>query len=535
MFNWGRKKKQDQPQVVEEPAPEISKSEIEQYDIVGKGQYGEVYKGRCRGFEVAIKILITENFTNADQLNAFKREVDTMSRIRFPNVCLILGACTEPDYFCIVQEYLPGGDLAALLDKKKLPASFYGRMRLAAQVARGLIWIHSNNVLHRDLKLENLMIDTHGEVKVCDFGLADILTVSQSQKGFTDAKGRKGSPLYMAPEVLKKGSLTNKVDVYSFGLILWELLSEQRVFREHLKHNDLTLFTKAICEKGERPPIPPEKNTKEEGWKNEHVAQLIQKCWSYKPEERPTFKQIYDDLNDLITAGYIKDDWGRRFWAINFPDQETVPWEEFIKVLMSSKTIQLEDNSTFKGLGMTRKDYENRKTAEALRLLLAQISGKTKSTFGRVSCENFGKILSWFGPGEDNESKQKNFLERMAHISRQPWFFGLIVDADRILFNEGDKPVFLVRLSTEPGYFTIQTTKIKTRIIYTPGVGYKGEMEEGIFQDLVTFVNDGLMKSYQPQKGSDFVTIFGTQTGPVVGSYMALNTFLQDDKDNKKS
>jgi len=169
---------------------------------VGSGQYGDVFRGRCRGYEVAIKIL-KNRFDSQEQILSFKREVETMSRIRFPNVCLLLGACTDPEYFCIVQEYLPGGDLATLLAKAKLPQSFYGRMRLASQIARGLLWIHSNNVLHRDLKLENLLLDVHGEVKVCDFGLADNLT-PLTEKGFWDEKGRKGSPLYMAPEVLKK-------------------------------------------------------------------------------------------------------------------------------------------------------------------------------------------------------------------------------------------------------------------------------------------------------------------------------------------
>jgi serine/threonine protein kinase len=244
--------------------------------------------------------------------------------------------------------------LATLLAKGKLVPSFYGRMRLASQIARGLLWIHSNNVLHRDLKLENLLLDNHGEVKVCDFGLADNLT-PLTEKGFWDEKGRKGSPLYMAPEVLKKKLLTKKVDVYSFGIILWELLSEKRAFQEHLKHNDLVLFTKAICDKMERPPIPPVPGTKEEAWNNKFITGLIQRCWSHSHDDRPDFQVIYDELNDLITEGYIKDDWGRQFWQIHFTDQDTVPWDDFVKQLMSSKVITLDDNSTYRGLAMSRK------------------------------------------------------------------------------------------------------------------------------------------------------------------------------------
>jgi len=98
----------------------------------------------------------------------------------------------------------------------------------------------------------------------------------------------------------------------------------------------------------ERPSIPPEKGSKEEGWNNVYVTNLIKRCWSDKPKDRPDFQEIYDELNVLITEGYIKDDWGRTFWLINFPDQDSVPYDEFIKILMCKKTVPLDDGSNFK-------------------------------------------------------------------------------------------------------------------------------------------------------------------------------------------
>jgi serine/threonine protein kinase len=265
----------------------------------------------------------------------------------------------------------------------------------------------------------------------------------------------------MAPEVLQKKALNSKVDVYSFGLILWEVLSGKRAFQEHLKHNDLVLFTSAVCEKQERPPIPPEKNN-EEAWNNVFVVNLIKKCWHDKAKDRPDFQEIYDELNVLIAEGYIADEWGRNFWLINFPDQDTVPWEEFIKILLGKKTVTLDDGSTFnKGLAMSRKDPHNEKKSKSLHLLLAQISGQKNFAFQRVSCDAFGKTLAWFGPGVDKDPKaqHKHFLDRIAYIAQQPWFFGLIDNADLLLHDLPNKPVYMIRLSNDPGYFTIHTKK----------------------------------------------------------------------------
>jgi len=262
------------------------------------------------------------------------------------------------------------------------------------------------------------------------------------------------------------------------------------------------------------------KNTTEEGWNNIYVTNLIKRCWSDKAKERPEFQEIYDELNVLITEGYIKDEWGRNFWLINFPDQDSVPWDEFIKILMCKKSVPLDDGTVFnKGLSMSRKDEENKKKMHCLKLLIAQISGQKLSAFTRVSCEVFGKVLAWFGPGIDHDPKSvhKNFLERIAHIASQSWFFGLIDNADLLLHDTPEKPVYMIRLSNEPGYFTIHTKKMKTRIVYQSGVGYKPEREKDVFLDLVKFA-DFHLKAYEPQSGSEYSTIFGTSTGLAVGT-----------------
>eukprot|EP01123_Difflugia_compressa_P008793 TRINITY_DN272_c0_g1_i2.p1 TRINITY_DN272_c0_g1~~TRINITY_DN272_c0_g1_i2.p1 ORF type:complete len:528 (-),score=105.30 TRINITY_DN272_c0_g1_i2:120-1703(-) len=486
-------------------APEIRREEIEEQELVGSGQYGDVYKGKCRGLDVAIKIL-KNKFGTDEQLNSFKREVSIMSRIRFPNVCLLLGACTDPDYFCIVQEYLPGGDLAHLLEKGKLPPSFYARMRLGSQIARGLIWIHSNGVLHRDLKLENLLLDKYGEVKVCDFGLAD---TTGGMKFIWDEKGRKGSPLYMAPEVLLKKGLNTKVDVYSFGIILWELLAKQRAFQHHLQHNNLDIFTAAICKDMERPPIPPPVADKEkENWKNEYVVNLLHRCWGDRARDRPDFQEIYDELNVLIIDGYIKDDWGRTFWLINFPDEDYVKFDDFYKIIESNKEVELEDGSRFcKGLALPPvKDGDPDKRKEYFKLLMAQISGIAVANLTTVTCEDFGKLLAWFGPGIE-EKNQTTFLDRVVDICRHPWFWGAPQNPESIILEQNQ---FLVRLASIPGRFTLHTPRMKYYIFYYAGKGYQLDSKKDsppvlpTLDDVITHYGHTLLAKLSHKPGSAF-------------------------------
>jgi len=179
---------------------------------------------------------------------------------------------------------------------------------------------------------------------------------------------------------------------------------------------------------------------------------------------------------------------------------------------------------------MSRKDPENEKKAKCLHLLCAQISGQRPSNFAKVSCENFGKVLTWFGPGVDTKpgkGKHKNFLERVAHIASQPWFFGLIDNAD-LLLHDGQRPVYMIRLSNDPGFFTIHTKKMKTRIVYDAKTGYKPEKGNNIFQDLVEFAENHL-KAYDPLSGSEFAKIFGDVGFERAGAYKTINNLISTD------
>jgi len=145
-----------------------------------------------------------------------------------------------------------------------------------------------------------------------------------------------------------------------------------------------------------------------------------------------------------------------------------------------------------------------------------------------------GKVLIWFGPGVDNQpkAKHKNFMERIAYIARQPWFFGLIDNADLLLHDLPTKPVYMIRLSNDPGYFTIHTKKMKTRIIYDAKTGYKPEKGNNTFPDLVEF-SETHLKAYEPLSGSDFIKIFGDSTFEERGLYDRMNNLISTEESEE--
>src|SRR5699024_2207533 len=123
------------------------------------------------------------------------------SSIFHPNICLFMGACTDPERLFIVAEYMPGGKLETLLHSAvELP--LVKRMMFAIDAALGMTWLHQNNpiVIHRDLKTSNLLLDENGRVKVCDFGLSQI---KDPGTFIADGNKAKGTPLWMAPEVMQ--------------------------------------------------------------------------------------------------------------------------------------------------------------------------------------------------------------------------------------------------------------------------------------------------------------------------------------------
>ena len=201
----------------------IQHQELKYGEMLDFGGFGIVYHGAWRMIDVAIKELIPEK-PNAESAKEFKAEAQTMKRLRHPNIVQFYGYCMSPRY-CIVMEYMPQGSLYDLLYSRK-DIQWELRIRMAIDMARGLLYLHEENIIHRDIKSPNVLLNEHFEAKITDFGLAKVIT-----EGLPASKNPLGTPGWMAPELGFLGAVcTKKSDIYSLGITFWELASRQIAF-----------------------------------------------------------------------------------------------------------------------------------------------------------------------------------------------------------------------------------------------------------------------------------------------------------------
>ncbi|KAG1335305.1 mitogen-activated protein kinase kinase kinase 11 [Cocos nucifera] len=189
------------------------------------GAHSRLYHGIYKDQPVAVKIIRQpdddENGVMAARLEKqFTREVTLLSHLHHQNVIKLAAACKKPPVFCIITEYLSQGSLRAFLHKpehKSLP--LHKLIAIALDIARGMEYIHSQGVIHRDLKPENILFDEDLCVKIADFGIA-------CEEAYCDVLAEDpGTFRWMAPEMIKHKHYGRKVDVYGFGLVLWDMIT----------------------------------------------------------------------------------------------------------------------------------------------------------------------------------------------------------------------------------------------------------------------------------------------------------------------
>ncbi|XP_042416988.1 integrin-linked protein kinase 1-like [Zingiber officinale] len=268
------------------PEYEIDPSELDFTNSVNITK-GTFIIARWRGIQVAVKKFSDEVMTDEDKLRAFRDELALLQLIRHPNVVQFLGAVTQSSPMMIVTEYLRKGDLCAYLKRKgALKPSV--AVRFALDIARGMNYLHEHKpeaIIHRDLEPSNILRDDTRHLKVADFGVSKLLkltkTVREERPLTLDTSCR-----YVAPEVYYNKEYDVKVDVFSFALILQEMIEGCPPFS--YKQDDEV--PKAYASK-ERPPFRAAPKLYAHG-----LRELIEQCWSENPADRPTFREIINEL-----------------------------------------------------------------------------------------------------------------------------------------------------------------------------------------------------------------------------------------------
>ncbi|KAG6704713.1 hypothetical protein I3842_07G146200 [Carya illinoinensis] len=260
---------------------EIDTSKLQYETKIASVSFCDLYKGTFCDQDVAIKVLRAEHTNTNNIMKEFTQEVHIMRDIRHNNVIQFIGACLRTPNPCLVMEYMSGGSMHDFLHKQKLVLTLPHLINVAIGASEGMKFLHQNNIIHRDLKAANLLMDGNGVVKVADFGVAR----TQAQSG--DMTAETGTYRWMAPELIEHKPYDHKVDVFSFGVLLWELLTGKLPY-EHLTPVQAAV---GVVQKGLRPTIPSQTYPK--------LVELLERCWQQDPSLRPEFSEIVEILQQM--------------------------------------------------------------------------------------------------------------------------------------------------------------------------------------------------------------------------------------------
>ncbi|MDP2434172.1 MAG: protein kinase [archaeon] len=289
--------------------------------LLGQGSFARVFQSTVDSEQVAVKVLKWDPDQSKEEeewfVSDFHKEISTLRRISHPNILRFIGGCYSAPNLCILTEFAGGGNLKELL-RSAAVLPWLRRLRLAYDVAQAVNYLHTRKpkIVHRDIKAENVMLTSDGEVRLADFGLVKLkdgsilrrqesylvidrlvetrrnkkkelvrtstrrrLPQFESFVDFNDMTSLCGTPAHMAPEIIEMQPFNEKIDVYAYAVFLWELLTRQA---PHPGLGFTQIGNKTT--QSVRPEIP--------GWCPPKFRALIEACWEQNPLRRPPFSEI---------------------------------------------------------------------------------------------------------------------------------------------------------------------------------------------------------------------------------------------------
>eukprot|EP00890_Picochlorum_soloecismus_P004714 jgi/Picsp_1/5243/NSC_02606-R1_protein len=235
------------------------------------------------------KVLQTAYTSNSREMDSFRQEITVLSRLRHPNIIAFLAACTIPPDICIIEELADGGSLHTRLhgpsgsSNRCRPLPLMSVLQIGIDIAHAMVYLHPN-IVHRDLKSQNVLLDSDGRAKVCDFGIAKF----KDRTFVSTVNGQAGTPAYMAPELFDGANVTEKVDVYSFSILLWECLTGKIPWGSIPSPMQIIYYVGVLAQRPKMPSTAPE-----------NLKLLIEDCWQTEPTARPDFKDVLSRLQKM--------------------------------------------------------------------------------------------------------------------------------------------------------------------------------------------------------------------------------------------
>uniref|UniRef100_A0A6Q2YJ88 Mitogen-activated protein kinase kinase kinase n=1 Tax=Esox lucius TaxID=8010 RepID=A0A6Q2YJ88_ESOLU len=254
---------------------EVPFEDISELQWVGSGAQGAVFLGKLHGQEVAVKKVRDIKETDIRHLR----------KLKHPNIITFKGICTQAPCYCILMEYCAQGQLYEVLRAgRKITPSLL--IDWAMGIAGGMNYLHLHKIIHRDLKSPNMLITYDDAVKISDFGTSKEMSDKSTKMSFA------GTVAWMAPEVIRNEPVSEKVDIWSFGVVLWEMLTGEVPYKDV----DSSAIIWGVGNNSLNLPVP---ESCPDGFKI-----LLRQCWSCKPRNRPSFRQILLHL-DIASADLL--------------------------------------------------------------------------------------------------------------------------------------------------------------------------------------------------------------------------------------
>lgn len=258
----------------------LNHEDVQLGDLLGKGNFGEVFKGVLVRDKTPVAVKTCKEDLPPELKIRFLSEARILKQYDHPNIVKLIGVCTQRQPIYIVMELVSGGDFLSFLRKKKDELKTKQLLQFSIEAAAGMSYLQSNNCIHRDLAARNCLVSEGKHLKISDFGMS-----RQEDDGVYSSSGLKQIPIkWTAPEALNYGRYSSESDVWSYGVLLWET------------------FSLGVC------PYPGMTNQQareqvEKGYRMsrpqrcpEEIYGVMQRCWSYSPEERPRFSNIHREL-----------------------------------------------------------------------------------------------------------------------------------------------------------------------------------------------------------------------------------------------